>query len=582
VPTRVLSEILDGTSPSTIHRQLRRFQQTGFAQPVRVPSSTAGGRPLALWQLTPEGRAVLTGAAWPRRERRLPRQWPRLLATYELVGAMAAALSTDSCRFTLQAWEAPSRRSLPARSGGRSLELPAAAVLGIPGTDATQHVRLLLLPDLGWTSVTLHRGLIAGLVALRAAQAREPFPTLVVATVAAPGRAEAWRELLARVAAEQGEMPLASVVVTWPEVRRRQLVAALRSSTGSEPAYSCMPRAANVAAVATRWPEMDAGTSPVSERILLQLVGRHPFLPLAYVAAVVGTRIREARARLDRLAKAGLVRWVDELEAGDLRLGLAPGELAALELSELTREGLRELAASFGLSLASAERLHGLAGGGPERPTRTRLPLVRTMAHTLGADAVFVALHVALSKTAGNALVRWDNAAAAMRGRCRPDGYGVCRVGGRHIGFFLEYDRGTESARDYAAKWAAYYAYRDSGRAAADYASFPTILVVTGGSEERVLRSAGAGLVVRPASALPILATTTGWITGHAQGMLGPIWRTPDSSARRLWVAGGAAGQLQAPSQGWLTAARAGNRIENIRRVEDGMAERVAHRSGLN
>jgi hypothetical protein len=123
-----------------------------------------------------------------------------------------------------------------------------------------------------------------------------------------------------------------------------------------------------------------------------------------------------------------------------------------------------------------------------------------------------------------------------MRGRCRPDGYGVCRIDGREVGFFLEYDRGTETARDYAGKWAAYYSYRDRGRAAEDYASFPTILVVTGGPEERVLRSARAASVARPTPALPILVTTTSWIAGHPQGMLGPIWRSPNHLARGFWL----------------------------------------------
>ncbi|MBV9171180.1 MAG: replication-relaxation family protein [Chloroflexi bacterium] len=161
---------------------------------------------------------------------------------------------------------------------------------------------------------------------------------------------------------------------------------------------------------------------------------------------------------------------------------------------------------------------------------------MRTMAHTLGTHAVFVALHVALSRSPGDGLIRWDNAAASMRGRCRPDGYGVCRVRGHELGFFLEYDRGTESARDYAAKWAGYHAYRDSGRAAADYASFPTILLVTEGSEQRVLRSAGAAAVGRPDSALPIRVTSTGWIEGHPRGILGPIWRSADSQTRGFWV----------------------------------------------
>src|SRR5712691_12471434 len=61
----------------------------------------------------------------------------------------------------------------------------------------------------------------------------------------------------------------------------------------------------------------------------------------------------------------------------------------------------------------------------------------------------------------------------------RPDGYGCYRRAGSRFGFFLAYDRGTERPRDYAAKLAAYYRYRDSGSAACDYDGFPTLLLVT-------------------------------------------------------------------------------------------------------
>jgi hypothetical protein len=206
---------------------------------------------------------------------------------------------------------------------------------------------------------------------------------------------------------------------------------------------------------------------------------------------------------------------------------------------ELTREGLRETAATLGLPLARAVRLHGLAGGGPEHPSRTRAGLVRCLAHTLGADALFAAMHLVASRNSRGALVRWDNAAACARGWCRPDGYGVCRIGACEIGFFLEYDRGTQRARDYAGKWNAYYEYRDSGRAARDYASFPLILVVTVGSEQPVLRSARAAAVGRWSEPLPILCTTTGWIAAHPRGMLGPIWRTAWSGKRREWTNAG-------------------------------------------
>jgi hypothetical protein len=65
------------------------------------------------------------------------------------------------------------------------------------------------------------------------------------------------------------------------------------------------------------------------------------------------------------------------------------------------------------------------------------------------------------------------------RRRCKPDGYGAYVRNEVVYGFLLEYDRATESTRKYAAKFRAYYAYRDSGEATRDYSGFPTVLFVT-------------------------------------------------------------------------------------------------------
>ena len=103
--------------------------------------------------------------------------------------------------------------------------------------------------------------------------------------------------------------------------------------------------------------------------------------------------------------------------------------------------------------------------------------LLRALAHTLGANAVFVAFATAAEavRRAGgdDELAEWRSAAACERRRCKPDGYGCYVRNGVAHGFFLEYDRGTEPARKYAAKFRAYYRYRDSGQAARDYDGFP-------------------------------------------------------------------------------------------------------------
>ena len=131
------------------------------------------------------------------------------------------------------------------------------------------------------------------------------------------------------------------------------------------------------------------------------------------------------------------------------------------------------------------------------------------------------------------------------RGRCRPDGYGCYRRGVARFGFFLEYDRGTERAREYAAKLEAYYRYRDSGSAARDYIGFPSVLVVTtrARAEEQIAYQAFLASE-RHSRALPLLLTTTRQIEVHAEGILGPIWRAPGPLGgivlrRCYWLPGG-------------------------------------------
>jgi Replication-relaxation len=106
-----------------------------------------------------------------------------------------------------------------------------------------------------------------------------------------------------------------------------------------------------------------------------------------------------------------------------------------------------------------------------------------TLAHTLGTNDVFVAFAVAgrtaTQQGADEGLEEWRGAAACERRHCKPDGYGVYRRGTARFGFFVEYDRGTERAAHYAAKFDAYCAYRETGEASRDYDGFPTLLFVT-------------------------------------------------------------------------------------------------------
>src|SRR6266852_4073648 len=103
----------------------------------------------------------------------------------------------------------------------------------------------------------------------------------------------------------------------------------------------------------------------VSEWAVLDLVGRHPFLPIAVLGDVLGRDARWVARRRKALLERGLLRLVTRKEVD----GSGP---AGGDLMELTPAGLRILAAHLGLSLANAVSRHGLAGGGPESPIGTR------------------------------------------------------------------------------------------------------------------------------------------------------------------------------------------------------------------
>ena len=264
-------------------------------------------------------------------------------------------------------------------------------------------------------------------------------------------------------------------------------------------------------------------------RAALDVVGRHPFLPTVALGEILGRGTRWARERRSELVRRGLVRVLAAEE-------VPPNLDNQDELLEATVRGLTMLAGSLGLSLAVAVRHHGLAGGGPATAVGQRRALVAHLAHTLGADGVFVTFARLARGQRGGALLEWRNAAACGCGRMRPDGYGLLRLGRREYGFFLEFDRGTVHPAALRAKFAAYHRYKSSARAARDYDGFPTILVVTmgPGSEQRIVdavRAAAAGQVSR----LPVLVTTVGWLESEAAGPFARIWLESEQAVRRRW-----------------------------------------------
>jgi hypothetical protein len=137
-------------------------------------------------------------------------------------------------------------------------------------------------------------------------------------------------------------------------------------------------------------------------------------------------------------------------------------------------------------------RYHGVSGGGEVTPVGARRALLRHLHHTLGVDEVFAIIASAARRVPGGRLFEWQNTTACARGRLRPNGYGLVRLGRREHGFFMEFDRGTVWPSALRTKFAAYVRSRASARAAREYDGFPCLLVVSEhpGGERRAMAQA--------------------------------------------------------------------------------------------
>jgi hypothetical protein len=414
----------------------------------------------------------------------------------------------------------------------------------------------LLIPDLGTAQLRIYRPMLHQLQALRLAVG-EPS-RLVVAT--ADWRAGAWEALLEDVARSRREAPLRVWIARWetldadleelldvevpgpmstqsapqsvqmPRLPARRADAAIPRLIGDLTSDTVRPRT-----LGARLGRLALELTP-SGAVMLDVVSRHPFLPLDALAAAFGWSAGRTRRQRDVLVQCGLARIPRAITSRD----------RTLELAELTTDGLRLAAARLGFPLNEAVRVEGLAGGGPGEPIGGRQSLVKNLTHTLGADDVFTTLHRLAARSAApgddDELVVWDGPGACSHGRVRPDGYGVYRRAGQFFHFFLEYDRGTSGVRPLLRKLNAYYEYLESGRFRRDYPCFPIVLVVatSNSAEARFAKAARAASVGRYACP-PLLLTTVWRINndpGNRDGLLGPIWREADAAfdERRCWI----------------------------------------------
>src|SRR5581483_9645601 len=258
---------------------------------------------------------------------RLIPKLPSLQDIHRLLGAIAGACSPPAWLINV---ECPWRRRwiLPSSNTALSVELPAFAELSL----GSRSFECLLIADSGNLSVRAYWRTLAGLVRIRALQDGDP-PVLVVATDSGR-RAAAWERAILEVAESRREAPLRTYIVRWNDLARDLEGLVDHASQGDrvsggnhsrliqelsrlQPHHDGrrLPRivgslpAAGMKAInkSEQLAQVALQLTP-SDRELLDVIGRHPFLSRSQLAAIVDRRVRQVRQRSNRLDAMGLTR----------------------------------------------------------------------------------------------------------------------------------------------------------------------------------------------------------------------------------------------------------------------------------
>ncbi len=156
-----------------------------------------------------------------------------------------------------------------------------------------------------------------------------------------------------------------------------------------------------------------------------------------------------------------------------------------------------------------------------------RLAVSPTLGHLIGVNGFFTRLHGHARHRGDAHLDRWWNEArcrTATGGLVRPDGHGLWSADGRRVGFWLEYDTGTEPLLRVVAKLG------DYGRLGGTPWALPVLFYVPGPRREANLANV---LARTPLPARLVVATTNHQHSDATdRGPAGPIWRAPDDAAR--------------------------------------------------
>ena len=382
------------------YKQLARLRSAGLADAHLVDVGyLLSQRPLGLWKITELGRQAIEGAAGARSDgsrhvlsllqsdvRRRDKRLTVLVATYRLLSDVVAERARTGnpvevvhleYPWTRSFWSAERDRVVHLRLPGyaRLVPLPISGRSSKPG----MATNLLLLPDLGTAPVARHREALRRLVAL----ANLPGGCmddleweLAIATADPDGhetRRFAWLRLLERAGLRY---------------QTSALTVHMRDLAG----FTGLPQLPAGAPDDTQIQGTLGGRAPVGGHYqVLHLIGRHPFLTVEQLSDLLGTRTARIRQLERDLVERGWLRRIRVEEVPDRASVVVTSDWDSLGLVEITQSGRLQLAAALGLDATTATRYHGFTGYGRGQTGR-RLRLLRTLAHTLGANAIFSAL----------------------------------------------------------------------------------------------------------------------------------------------------------------------------------------------
>ncbi len=311
-------------TPASIYRRLERLEAARLVTTIQPPFKR--GHSPHLYHPTDLGLAVVglhlerdhVHLAQHVRLRRadllacLPKL-PHLLACYELLVHLAASRPGAP---RLLAWERPWHRRFqpPSRKDEVTITVPTYTALAWDGSEA---VSVLLIPDLATAPLAVYHPLIARLQVFRDVVGGD-LPPLLIATQH-EHRAIAWRTRLEAVARRRCEVPLTAWITTWEALRSGLDPAAIHTLTSEKsidalsqripfrPARhreSRQPIARVIGeplAIASPGEPAGARLSRLAleltptDRHLLDLIGRHPFLPSDSLAILTEQHAKTVR-----------------------------------------------------------------------------------------------------------------------------------------------------------------------------------------------------------------------------------------------------------------------------------------------